>query len=127
MTSLRASFVVPQAMLASIGQLGVHTHTHKHTHTHTHTHTHRHTHRERGVLTYLSRRCCTSSQASRREGSVYMRKRIRRPHARLLVSCFSRLGLDFPLKPAEHTHTHNHTHTHTPHTHTHTHTHTALH
>ena len=33
-------------------------------------------------------------------GSEYILKRILRLQAKLLVSCFSRLGLDFPLKPA---------------------------
>lgn len=52
-------------------------------------------------VAYLSSRLWTSSQASWRLSSVYIRKRMRRPHARLLVSCFNRLGLDFPLKPAD--------------------------
>lgn len=34
-------------------------------------------------------------------GSEYILKRILRLQARLLVSCFSRLGLDLPLKPEE--------------------------
>ena len=34
-------------------------------------------------------------------GSEYILKRILRLQARLLVSCFSRLGLDLPLKPAD--------------------------
>lgn len=53
-------------------------------------------------VSYLSSRLWTSSQASWRLSSVYMRNRMRRPHARLLVSCFSRLGFDFPLKPSTH-------------------------
>ena len=48
----------------------------------------------------MSRRVWTWSQASRRSWSVYILKRILRLQARLLVSCFSRLGFDFPLKPA---------------------------
>ena len=53
------------------------------------------------LAAYLSSRLWTSSQASWRLWSVYIRNRMRRPHARLLVSCFKRLGLDFPLKPLE--------------------------
>lgn len=52
------------------------------------------------VLSYLRSRLCTSAQASCRLSSVYMRKRMRRPQARLLVSCFNRFGFDFPLNPS---------------------------
>ena len=48
----------------------------------------------------MSRRAWTWPQASLRSSSVYILNRILRLQARLLVSCFSRLGLDFPLKPA---------------------------
>lgn len=34
-------------------------------------------------------------------GSEYILNKILRVQARLLVSCFSRLGLDLPLKPEE--------------------------
>jgi hypothetical protein len=50
---------------------------------------------------YFKSLCWTSSQALTRLSSMYIRKRMRRPQARLLVSCFRRLGLDLPLKPAE--------------------------
>lgn len=50
---------------------------------------------------YFRSLCWTSSQALTRLSSMYIRKRMRSPHARLLVSCFRRLGLDLPLKPAE--------------------------
>lgn len=40
-----------------------------------------------------------SVHESRSCGSEYILNRILRLQARLLVSCFSRLGLDFPLKP----------------------------
>lgn len=50
---------------------------------------------------YFKSLCWTSSQALTRLSSMYIRKRMRSPHARLLVSCFRRLGLDLPLKPAE--------------------------
>lgn len=54
---------------------------------------------------YLRSRLWTSSQASWRLSSVYMRNRMRRPHAKLLVSCFNKLGFDFPLKPWKYTRT----------------------
>lgn len=50
---------------------------------------------------YFKSLCWTSSQALTRLSSMYIRKRMRSPQARLLVSCFRRLGLDLPLKPAE--------------------------
>jgi hypothetical protein len=50
---------------------------------------------------YFKSLCWTSSQALTLLSSMYIRKRMRSPHARLLVSCFRRLGLDLPLKPAE--------------------------
>lgn len=50
---------------------------------------------------YFKSLCWTSSQALARLSSMYIRKRMRSPQARLLVSCFRRLGLDLPLKPAE--------------------------
>lgn len=49
---------------------------------------------------YFKSLCWTSSQALTRLSSMYIRKRMRSPQARLLVSCFRRLGLDLPLKPA---------------------------
>lgn len=49
---------------------------------------------------YFKSLCWTSSQAPTRLSSMYIRKRMRSPQARLLVSCFRRLGLDLPLKPA---------------------------
>lgn len=56
-------------------------------------------------LSHLSRRCCTAAQASRRLSSTYMRNRILRQQARLLVSCFKRLGFDLPLNPRNQSHT----------------------
>lgn len=59
----------------------------------------------RAGLSHLSSRRCTASQASRRLSSPYIRNRIRRQHARLLVSCFRRLGFDLPLNPRNQSHT----------------------
>lgn len=56
-------------------------------------------------LSHLSSRCCTASHASRRLSSTYIRNRILRQHARLLVSCFRRLGFDLPLNPGNQPHT----------------------
>lgn len=54
---------------------------------------------ERSRCSYLSRRRCIASQESRRFSSTYIRKSILRQQARLLVSCFKRLGFDLPLNP----------------------------
>lgn len=59
----------------------------------------------RAGLSHLSSRRCTASQASRRLSSPYIRNRILRQHARLLVSCFRRLGFDLPLNPRNQSHT----------------------
>lgn len=59
----------------------------------------------RAGLSYLSSRRWTASQASRRLSSTYIRNRILRQHARLLVSCFKRLGFDLPLNPRNQSHT----------------------
>lgn len=50
--------------------------------------------------THSSSRLWMSAQESSSFGSEYIRNRILNVQARLLVSCFSRLGLDLPLKPA---------------------------
>lgn len=52
-----------------------------------------------GGCTHCSRRVWMSGQESCSCVSEYMRKRILRLQARLLVSCFRRFGFDFPLKP----------------------------
>lgn len=55
----------------------------------------------RNQFSYFKSRCCISSQESLRFSSTYMRNRILKQQARLLVSCFRRLGLDLPLKPRD--------------------------
>lgn len=55
----------------------------------------------RNQSSYVKSRCCISSQESLRLSSTYIRNRILKQQARLLVSCFRRLGLDLPLKPRD--------------------------
>lgn len=52
---------------------------------------------------YLSSRLCIASQESRWFSSTYIRKSILKQQAKLLVSCFKRLGFDLPLNPRNHT------------------------
>lgn len=50
-------------------------------------------------FTHSSRRVWMSGHESCSWGSEYIRNKILRLQARLLVSCFNKLGLDFPLNP----------------------------
>ena len=51
------------------------------------------------LKTYSSSLFSTCGHASVRVSSLYNLKRMRNMHAKLCVSCFSRFGLAFPLKP----------------------------
>lgn len=53
---------------------------------------------------YLSSRRCIASHESRRFSSTYIRKSILKQQAKLLVSCFKRLGFDLPLNPRNQLH-----------------------
>lgn len=56
--------------------------------------------------THSSSRVWMSGHESCSWGSEYILNKILRLQARLLVSCFNRLGLDFPLKPKDRTQRH---------------------